>query len=443
VSADSLDARENVIQQLTQSTGLDVRVVRGNATPEKNLAASIVEAFDSDKNIGGRPVVVVSDLDELVMDNPRVLVRLNEQRNEFIRATDGAVVVVAGSKLVDSLRRTAPDTWSVRAADLDLNTRPSTEARKGNRSPIRRGDAGERRELEEALERATAPARRGLILHRLAEVVESQAGSPQAVADLYLKAAEHHDGPWQRVLARTHAGRALSAAGDHERAEEILREAMEEAADVDDGLKAGALLNLAWARGASDLKSALAIADEAVALAVRSGQLELAAESRLTRAQLLQVSEKQLQRAFTEIAVAEDEAARAGSRHMLRETRLLRGILAAKLGFSRQNRFAWGRFLEEDSSSSALRDLCEIVQLLDEEGEPHSAELAFKNLLTLTARRSALDKLAHGIYLFLEDRFVSRGERIAVAPWIERLRGFLRGPELARYEGDLARLGIC
>ncbi|MCP4659104.1 MAG: hypothetical protein GY856_27155 [bacterium] len=120
VAADSLDAREELICRLAESPGLNVEIVRGDVRGGKTLVGTMVDAFQRLGDANGRTVVVLSDVDELAMDDPRLLGRFNEERNEFIRGAAGAVVVVAGSKLVDSMRRAAPDAWSVRAADLAL-----------------------------------------------------------------------------------------------------------------------------------------------------------------------------------------------------------------------------------------------------------------------------------------------------------------------------------
>jgi hypothetical protein len=120
VSVDSPDTREDVIDGLKESPALDVKVVRGNAIQGGTLITAIVEALHGRQDLKGRPVAIVTDLDELAMVEPRILTRLNEQRNEFIRAANGAVVMIGGSGLADLVRKSAPDTWSVRAADFYL-----------------------------------------------------------------------------------------------------------------------------------------------------------------------------------------------------------------------------------------------------------------------------------------------------------------------------------
>ncbi len=129
VAADSLDAREQLIGRLAQSPGLSVEIVRGDVLGGNTLAGAVVDAFRRLGDANRRPVVVLSDVDELAMDDPRLLGRFNEERNEFIRGAPGAVVVVAGSKLVDAMRKAAPDTWSVRAADLALGVDSARRSR--------------------------------------------------------------------------------------------------------------------------------------------------------------------------------------------------------------------------------------------------------------------------------------------------------------------------
>ncbi len=444
-SADSLDTREDLVKRLKESPELDVGVVRGTSLQEKTLAGSIVDTFDRRSSAKGRPVVVVTDIDEQVLDDPRILARLNEQRNELIRGADGAIVVVAGSKLVDSMRKAAPDTWSVRAADLDFNTRLATHPPAEEASPrlrrIRRGSSEERQRLEAALMQEMTAARRGEITNRLAEVTELEGASPRAVADLFLEAAEQLDSPWKAVLAGVNAGLAFLRAGERGRGEGILRRAVEEAADVDPGLRAYAISSLVSAVREGDPESALALTSEAVTLALQSEQLDVAVDARLARARLLrELGERQ--RALDETAAAEDDAARAEARRELQESRWLRGLLAAELGLSQLNRSVWERLLDKDSSPQTFGSLCRAVRQLDEAGEPRSAELAWKNVLSLADQQGAQRTLALGLLLFLEHRSLWVGKPIAVDRWLQRLRSFVPGHELPKYQYILALFGI-
>lgn len=442
-SADSLDAREQLVEQLQESPRLDVGVVRGNEMRRETLAESITHTFQGQQQTAKRPVVVVTDLDESATADPRILSRLNEQRNELIRDSNGAVIVVAGSKLVGSMRKAAPDTWSVRSADLDVDPTPSKSSEAAEVTvrlrPIKNGTTEEREELETELTKELASARRAEIFHRLAEITETSGDAPGIIADFYLKAAKLHSNNFKKSLALINAGRALFRTGDGDRAEGILRQVVAETADS--AVRSYALFSLGTIKQKDDPKAALSLLDEAIRLASQSDQLELVARSRLERLGVLRETGANL-RAFEEAHIAEEEAERLGTAlDKVQKLQLLRGHLAAVLGLSSHVSSAWNRFLKEVQPTD-FRRLCQSVIRMDEDREPHSAKLAWRSLCSIADERHAADSLAQGVLLALENHSIWNGDPFDFETWQGRFRILLHGPEFEKYQGGLALLAI-
>lgn len=113
-----------MLEQLRASEGLHVHAVSADEVfgPE-GVVRALAEQWrraKTDTAEGERPVLFVDGLDERVRSEPALLSRLNEQRNELVRGVETAVVMVGSEATIQTLRRRAPDTWSIRAGDFAL-----------------------------------------------------------------------------------------------------------------------------------------------------------------------------------------------------------------------------------------------------------------------------------------------------------------------------------
>jgi len=121
VAANTVDQRSSIAQYVSEISELTTLVIEGtDIDVQKTLVKTLLENFQMLDNRQSRPVIILTEIEEVVIENPRALSHLNTQRNELIRGFSGALLILGSTQLIARLRNEAPDTWSVRAADLEM-----------------------------------------------------------------------------------------------------------------------------------------------------------------------------------------------------------------------------------------------------------------------------------------------------------------------------------
>ena len=337
------------IDGLIATPGIAAAVITREQIVDKSLMAAVAEAFSSLADRGQRPVVIVSGIDELIADDPQVLTRLNQQRSQLIAGSPGALVIVMTPTSVAAFRRAAPDTWSVRSADIDVDwlaPAPPRDLDATHQLQMIRppGSRRERRILELQLERYPPGIERGRAALRLAEIYRFEGRSDRSIASLYLRAAAEIQDPWMKCLAFANACRAFVRVPDREGAADSLERALQASQSLDTGLQAYVIQSeAAYLLTFDEPKAALQSLERAVKEAWKSGDHDLLAELRLQRAETYRRL-SQLQKALSEARAGEEEASRTGSDRLLDRARRLVGILSIELGRPQEARSAWLRF---------------------------------------------------------------------------------------------------
>lgn len=126
VAAEQLATREAFVRSLGESPTLALALVDvaelANAAIDRPIDTAL-RKLAADRR---RHVVVVIGLEELAERVPELMARLNEYRNELRARIDGALVLLGTPVLLRLVQHQAPDVWSARAADLELDEeRPS------------------------------------------------------------------------------------------------------------------------------------------------------------------------------------------------------------------------------------------------------------------------------------------------------------------------------
>ncbi len=373
-AAPSVDAREAVIQKLRATEGLDVRAVYGD--DKRGLAVAITSAFGELKGSSRRPVVVITDIEQEAEGEASLFRRLNEQRNELIQRSPGAIVVLGSAYAINVLRRVAPDMWSVRAADLDLaaalprhETRDIETALSYELSPMQPASEGERERLEEALRTWPTGHERGLAAFRLAGILSIDEQEKGRTIDLFLQAANDVAEPWVAALARINAGRLLLARGDIVAARQALTEALQSPAMRDLSLRSYANLHMGEILGRSGEGSAAVALLRLVATA--DSDMDLAAYAHLNIADIV-AEQGDLHAALAECDDAERVARALHDRELLAVVLESQAYFAARAGQRERVDVSLRRLAEQTSMQRAYA----VVSRLEAEQEARAAQIA-------------------------------------------------------------------
>ncbi len=385
VGINSFEGREALATHLEAIGLFRVAVVHWSEERTGSIVSEIIDAFAGIPPGDRRPVVVLTEIEQLVSDNPSVLNRLNEQRNRLIRESDGAVIILSSTALLRLIMKTSPDTWSVRAADVYFGHRvavtgPSSEDWRPapNRPP---SDAGEATELRRLHSELPPGDRRGRVALRLAEVGQFEDLPPRDVADLYLEAAQMIEDGWFSILARASAGIALANAGEVEMAFETFETALESALGADPLLQAAINWRLATVllHHSKELDKACTHAERAVHLAVQAGSRADMAEYRYTFA-ICRFRQGQFQEACDLLADAAEDAEAVGNSEALVAIRGLAAAAATMTGHPRRAVVEWERLLGggDRSLPETWEGLLASVEHLDKIGAVKAADSAWQ-----------------------------------------------------------------
>jgi tetratricopeptide (TPR) repeat protein len=439
VGAQSVDARRRAIDYLVSTPGIVAGLVTRDQIVGVGLSAAISKAFADLPTDGKRPVVFVSEIDELIARDPRVLARLNQQRNELIAWSAGAIVVIAAPGSVAAIRRAAPDTWSVRSADVNVDwlapTPPQHLDENHHLGPLNPPGSDDDLDLLEERLSANPPGDdRGRIALRLAEVCEfDRRCSARTRAALYFRAGAEIQDPWFRCLAYANASRAWVVASDKENAAKALELAIKFRAPLDSGMQSYVTQTEAlYLSKFDDPKGALKAWERAIEEAWSSGDHDLVAEARLQRAEANRTL-SQLENASADARAGEDEASRTGDFRLLVWAHRLRGVLAVELGQLQEARFAWQRFLElaQSKKFDAHRLFVPLVDAVGEWDEftaPVAADHGWR-ILTALADESGLQlELSAAVLRHLANRVMSGDKPVTLHPWRHRIESLIADP---------------
>jgi tetratricopeptide (TPR) repeat protein len=291
VAAEQLATREAVVRSLGEDPAL--ALARADVAEREDVAIDRpIEAAQQELAADHRRhVVVVTGLEELAERMPELMPRLNEYRNELRARIDGAMIWLGTPVLLRLVQRQAPDVWSARAADLELDEAPPSWC-----PPPLRPKATNEWDMgsmfwELQLERKELPRgdRRGQLSFRIAEMLR-ESGEESQAGWYYELAAEEVEDPAVRALA---LARTAIFADPEPRADSVLSAAETAVRTLDEHVIAPERIAYAWSalarawRVRGSLDRARQATSHALRLAKRSGHGEPYADALAEHAEQL------------------------------------------------------------------------------------------------------------------------------------------------------------
>jgi tetratricopeptide (TPR) repeat protein len=293
VAAEQLDTREALVRALGEDPALalarvdvaeleDVAIDRPIEAAQRRLIAD-----------HRRHVVVVTGLEELAERMPELMPRLNEYRNELRARIEGAMVWLGTPVLLRLVQRQAPDVWSARAADLELDEAPPS----WRPPPLRPKATSEWDmgltywDLQLELKELPRGDRRGELDFRIAELLQKN-GKESNAGWYYKLAAEEVEDPAVRALA---LARSVIFADPDPRADSVLSAAETAVRMLDEDVIAPERAAYAWSalasawRARGDLDRAERATSQALRLARQSGHGEPLADALAEHAEQLAI----------------------------------------------------------------------------------------------------------------------------------------------------------
>jgi len=424
VAVESIDAQQRVIDELEGTPELRVKVVDVGDGAER-LDLVIGEGMTSLLSVEGRAVVVVTGLDQRLARDPDVFRRLNEHRNELRRRAPGGVVLMGGPKVVEALRSTAPDTWSVRAADLDVSAGPRElafvdEPRPRFQLPASPGTEQQLSVLAKEHDALPRGDRRGRVAIRMAEILDGDRTKHPRAHELYVEGADDVGSPRLRMMALINAMRTLPWPDSEEALERLPLLARESEAEAWLDLASYAWMNFSHrAREVARNREALDAAERALELSSRTSDAHFRAEARSALAEA--------RAAMGELDAALDAWAEVISelqQSPLLPPRLIRAGMAAALAGRKDLIDAyWGAYVREPLDGGGAVELHwrrgDLCRALASMAMSSAEALAWDVLVELSAewRMSMLMRECVGALVDL----VGVGRDVALDRWEARL----------------------
>lgn len=205
VSAEQLETREALVRSLSEDPALAVAVVDVAGRGDAAIDGPIEDAQRSIAPSDRRTVLVVTGLEPLAERVPELMARINEHRNELRARIDGALVLLGTPVLLDLVQRRAPDVWSARAADVELEEAPPSWQPPPLRPWAGSGATAEVLQWQRELRTMPRGERRGRLAARIAEHLERDGARGARVRALYGVAATELEDPAWKALALIHA----------------------------------------------------------------------------------------------------------------------------------------------------------------------------------------------------------------------------------------------
>lgn len=296
VAAEQLATREALIRSLGEDPALALARVdvaeREDVAIDRPIEAAQQELAADHR----RHVVVITGLEELAERMPELMPRLNEYRNELRARLHGAMIWLGTPVLLRVVQRQAPDVWSARAADLELDEAPPS----WRPPPLRPQTTDEwdmgftSSELQLELEELPRGDRRGQLVFRVAEMLRKN-GEESRAGWYYELAAEEVEDPAVRALA---LARTAAFADPEPRVDALLSAAETSVRTLDENVIAPARVAYAWSalasawRARGHLDRAERATSQALRLARRSGDGEPLADALAEHAEQLMLKGK-------------------------------------------------------------------------------------------------------------------------------------------------------
>lgn len=443
-SANRIDDRRMFVRELTTTPGLTTEVIGGSDLRERPWLTAISDVFAKINDSEGRVAIVLSEIDEIVAEEPYLLGRLNEQRNELIAKVAGGIVILCSSYLLSQLRKSAPDTWSVRAADLDVSQpafNPCDAWDSNHRlQPIDPPIPGEREELEKRLSSLPLGDKRGRAILRLAEICEHRGFSPSSCAKFYGEAAVQISEPWLSTLAQINAARHHIQANNLDSARYFLGKAIQSIDDLELDIQAHFHISQAELKFVEgDLSKALEYTDRAIGKAAQSSDQALLAEARLQRVRI-DKARGNLTQSISDAKAAERESERIGNTDLTQRSRLILGQVAVSAGYLARAKAAWSRYLNELKSleQESYNPLISTIADLERGSEQEAGQEAWKILRGLAEDKGSLPFLvSDAVHFALRESIWRKSSPSYLSTWIERLTPEIDETTKAETRGNL------
>lgn len=284
VAAEQLGTREGLLVSLGADPALALAPIDVAELTDAAIDRPIEAAQRKLATDDRRHVVIVTGLEELAERVPELMARLNEYRNELRARINGALVFLGTPLLLRLVQHQAPDVWSARAADLELDEEPPSW-----RPPPLQPRVDDTIEFfivtqwQPQLDELPRGERRGRLTFRVAEMLQ-ESGSELLAQAHYEEAADQVEDPALKALAL-----ARSAHSTLPRAEAAVQALDEGTVAPEQAAYAWSALASAW-RARGDLDCARRATSQALRLAERSGHDEARATTLAEHAEQLTVS---------------------------------------------------------------------------------------------------------------------------------------------------------
>lgn len=432
ITANTVDEQKRFIHALSKVEGLSVEAVRSSCVDAGRLIHTIHEIFSRLTRSEGHSVVILHEIDALVSDEPHLLSGLNEQRNEIISQSSGAIIIIAGDHTMRRLRRESPDIWSVRDADLDITekVRPDSELHikiprmETVKPPVA---ADEYVQLEKQASRLPDGEERGRLILRLAELCLFKGCSERIIADYYEEASEQISDPWLSSMARIHAARERISVKEFDRASQLLDRVQQDIENRDPSFQAYFYIskaNLAISKKSYD--DALNFVQHSIKLAEKAGDRDSLSHARVIRASIHDVLGEP-EKAADDLKNAEQDALTTGNVQGMQSARAVLGSVSVRSGYTRQAKAAWDRYLDGHGTADfkSFDMLVNHINEFDESMQSEAASGAWHILTGLAEEKGMTVHLVQSVTHFLHKNVTEKKDRFnGLNIWLDRIRPY-------------------
>jgi len=445
IIANTIDEQKRFINKLSKVESLSVEAIQSSCIDAGRLIHTIHETFSKLIRSKGRSVVILHEIDELVSDEPRLLRHLNEQRNEIISQSSGALIILASNDITQRLRRESPDIWSVRDADIDVTEKVGSDSVPHIENPRLETikppvEENECIKLEGQISRLPYGEERGRLVLRLAEVCEFEGYSEKIIADYYEEASEQISDLWVSSMARINAARKLTSVKEFDRANQLFDMVQQNIENRDPSFQAYFYIskaNLELSKKSYD--NALKFVQHSIKQAAKSGDRDLLCDARMIRASIYNLFGESA-KAVDDLKGAEQDALTTGNFQEIQRARAMLGRVSVSSGYAKQAKAAWDRYLDEHSSADfkIFNALVNNINELDKTMQPEAASRAWHILTDLAEEKGATIHLVQGVIHFLYKNVTEEKSKFDnFNIWLDRIKPYAINKEKDEIQLDI------